>query len=245
MSGHSKWATTKRQKSVVDAKRGKTFTKLANAIVMAARRGGGDPSSNVTLRLAMDKAREANMPRENIERAIKRGTGELAGETLEEFTYEAVGPGGSAFIIEGVTDKKTRTVADIRQLLQHLGAKMAAVGSQLWQFKRLGELRLSVAPEQTEQAQLDAIESGAEDVLTDAVEDSGEAGGELIVLVQPAELAKVREQLINKKYTVDEPVVAYRATTRVELSETDKAKAREIQNALDEHDDVQQVAVNF
>ncbi len=239
MSGHSKWATTKRQKEVVDAKRGKIFTKLANAITLAARQGGGDPSSNVTLRLAVAKGREANMPRENIDRAIKRGTGELDGVSLEEFTYEAIGPAGSSFIVEGVTDKKTRTVADIRQLLTHLGGKMAEAGSQLWQFKRLGELHLAVTPEKNDQAQLDAIESGAQDV------ESSPDKTELLIATDPTALTQVREALEKKGYAPTDPSVVYKPTTPITLEGADLAKAQEIQNALEDHDDVQQIAVNF
>ncbi|MFO0704693.1 MAG: YebC/PmpR family DNA-binding transcriptional regulator [Candidatus Andersenbacteria bacterium] len=242
MSGHSKWATTKRQKAVVDAKRGKVFTKLANAIALAARQGGGDPAANPNLRLLVDKAREANMPGANVERAIKRGTGQLEGVTFEEFTYEAAGPGGSAFIIEGVTDKKTRTVADVRQLLTHHGAKLAAAGSQLWQFQRLGRLQVPLAADQSatmqlEQIQLEMIELGAQDVQT-------QAGG-LLVYVQPGQLGAMRQKLSAKGFTASEASLVFVPTNRIALPEAEHTRAQEILTALENHDDVQQVAVNF
>ncbi|MFH0830815.1 MAG: YebC/PmpR family DNA-binding transcriptional regulator [Parcubacteria group bacterium] len=238
MSGHSKWATTKRQKEVSDAKRGRIFTKLANAVVLAARRGGSDPTSNITLRFAIDRARQANMPRENIERAIKRGSGELGEVTLEEFTYEAVGPGGSAFVIEGVTDKKSRILSDLRQLLGQYGVRLAQAGSQIWQFKRVGMFEVSVAASAVDQAQLDAIEAGAEDV------QSGQ-DGLLRILTTPTTLNAVRKKLTTKGYQPNAPVLHYQPTQKLNLGSTDQKSAQNAKQALEEHDAIQQVAVNF
>ncbi|MDP2587144.1 MAG: YebC/PmpR family DNA-binding transcriptional regulator [bacterium] len=240
MSGHSKWATTKRQKSVIDAKRGKIFTKLAKALTLAARSGGADPAANPTLRLAIDRARAQNMPSDNIERAIKRGSGDLDGVTFEEFTYEAVGPGGSAFIIQTISDKKTRTVSDLKMILGRHDARLTATGSQAWQFSHVGQISMRATAQQVEQAQLDAIESGADDVIVDAADPT-----HLLVVCSASNLAQTRDQLRSHGYSPEDGELVYRVKRRVVLSGQDLIKAKAIYEALEENDDVQQIAVNF
>lgn len=161
MSGHSKWATTKRQKAVVDAKRSANFTKIANLVSIAARKGG-DPAMNFSLRIAVDKAKEVNMPKENIERAIKRGTGEIAGGQLEESIYEGYGPDKIAFIMEIITDNKNRASSEIRHLLSKAGGSLGGPGSVMWQFDQKGIIDLQVK-ELTDDQQLSLIDAGADD----------------------------------------------------------------------------------
>jgi len=165
MSGHSKWATTKRKKESVDAKRSANFTKLANIISIAAR-AGGDPETNFKLRMAIDKAKEYSLPKDNIERAIKRGTGELVGTQIEEITYEGFGPEGIAFIIEVITDNKNRAAAEVKHLLAKYGGSLAGPGSVMWQFERKGVIILD-KPKLSDEEELALIDAGVEDIETD------------------------------------------------------------------------------
>lgn len=237
MSGHSKWATTKRAKAVTDAARSRVFTKLAKLITVAARVGGGDPATNVTLRLAMDKAREANMPRDNIERAVARGSGESGAAALEEFTYDAVGPSGSAFIIEGVTDSKNRTLSELRNLVEHHGGKLAAAGSQRWQFDRVGSFTVTVAADGTrEQVELAAIDAGATDV--DDIE------GGVVVVTAPDKLSVVQQALASAGFAAADPGLRFVPKNVLELDDARAAKVGALAEALLEHDDVQNVYSN-
>lgn len=188
MSGHSKWATTKRRKGAVDAKRSANFTKLANVISVAAR-GGGDPETNFQLRMAIDKAREYSLPKENIERAISRGTGELAGTQIEELTYEGFGPEGIALIVEAVTDNKNRAVSEIKHLLSRYGGSLASPGSVKWQFNYQGVIALD-AKELTDEQELALIDAGTEDINTDD-------GITLYVKVEDFEKVKERAKSLN------------------------------------------------
>jgi YebC/PmpR family DNA-binding regulatory protein len=237
MSGHSKWATTKRQKSVVDVKRGKTFTKLANVIAMAARSGGPNPDSNPSLRLAIDRARSENVPRENIERAIKRGSGTLEGVTLEEFSYDAIGPAGVAIIIDGVTDNKNRTLSELRQALLHHGAKMAETGSQRWQFERKGMIVVVSTKENRESIELTAIESGAEDVRGNDTR--------VEILVQPGQLEQVKNALTQEKLEVAEAEVRYITKNPLPVDPKTQQAVQELTDVLLERDDVQSVVTNI
>jgi YebC/PmpR family DNA-binding regulatory protein len=237
MSGHSKWATTKRQKSVVDVKRGKTFTKLANVIAMAARSGGPNPDSNPSLRLAIDRARSENVPRENIDRAIKRGSGTLEGVTLEEFSYDAIGPAGVAIIIDGVTDNKNRTLSELRQILLHHNAKMAETGSQRWQFERKGVILVASTKENRESIELAAIELGAEDVVAD--------DARVEVVVNPGELEQVKNALTQKKLEVVEAEVRYIAKNPLPVDSKTQQAVRELTDLLLERDDIQSVVTNL
>jgi YebC/PmpR family DNA-binding regulatory protein len=190
MSGHSKWATTKRAKAVVDAKRSSLFTKFSNNITIAAKEGGGDITTNFKLRLATDKAREHNMPKDNIERAIKRGTGELGGATIEEVMYGALLPGSVAVIIKCLTDNKNRTLNDVKILLQKNNAQLTDLNSITWQFDHRGVIKINqtdLAGKNKDELELAIIDTGAEDFSEDEEE--------LIVYTNPKELQIVKEKL--------------------------------------------------
>lgn len=192
MSGHSKWATTKRQKGITDQKRGAIFTKLGNIIAIASREGGKDPESNFKLRLVIEKAKEANMPKENIERAIKKGAGELGGAKIEEIIYEAFGPDGVGLIIETLTDNKNRTVSNIKSILNKHGGSLSGSNSVLWKFKKCGVIRIN----KSEIINLEEFELKLIDLK---IEDIEEDDGELIVYTKLEELEKIKEELENKK----------------------------------------------
>jgi len=198
MSGHSKWATTKRRKGAVDAKRSANFTKLANIIAVAAR-SGGDPETNFKLRIAIDKAREYSLPKENIERAIKRGTGELAGSQIEELTYEGFGPEGIAIIIEVVTDNKNRAVSEVKHLLNKYGGSLSSQGSVKWQFNYQGVVSLK-EKQLTDEQELALIDAGVEDIDT---EDN------ITLYTRVEDLEKIKEKVKNLGLTLEEANLEY------------------------------------
>ncbi len=231
MSGHSKWATTKRQKAVVDAKRGALFTKIANQIAIAAR-SGTDPNMNPSLAMMLEKARQANMPKVNIERAIARVADKTAAALIEE-VYEGYGPGGAGIIIEVATDNKNRTMPEVRNILSKNGGRMADPGSVMFQFARKGWIEVS---EKGEETMLTILDAGAEDV------DESEEG--LIVLTAPSDLMKVRQALLDAGLTVTNAELKYIPTTNVSLSEEDSAKLEKLLDALDDLDDVTAVHTN-
>ena len=231
MSGHSKWATTKRQKAIVDAKRGAAFTKIANQIAIAAR-SGGDPTMNPTLAMVLEKARKANMPKANIERAIARATDKSAAAMIEE-TYEAYGPAGIGIIIEVATDNKNRTMPEVRNVLSKNGGRMADPGSVMFQFARKGVIEIT---EKGEEALMTALDCGAEDA------NEGEDGIEIIT--EATDLMKVRQALIDAGLTVDNAELRYIANTSVPVSEDDAAKVDKLLNAIDDLDDVTNVFTN-
>lgn len=240
MSGHSKWSTIKRKKAATDAKRGAIFTKLARAITVAARQGGGDPAMNVSLRLAVDKARQANMPKENIERAIKRGTGELEGATLEENAYEGYGPAGVAIVVKTVTDNRNRTVADLRKIFSQYGGSLGASGSVMWMFEAKGVLRLPL-PTGTarDDIELVAIDKGADDIH--------EEDGQLVISANPKDLTTIRAALNDipdQELSMAETAVELRATNKMDLEDPDLEKLEKLLEALDESDDVQEIYTN-
>ncbi|HTW97002.1 MAG TPA: YebC/PmpR family DNA-binding transcriptional regulator [Candidatus Methylomirabilis sp.] len=231
MSGHSKWATTHRAKEIVDAKRGAAFTKIANVITIAARKGG-DPASNFSLRIAIDRGKAANMPKENIERAIKRGTGELTGATIEELTYEAVGPANSQFVIKILTDNKNRTAAEVRHLLASHGG---AMGATLWNFDLKGVIRVAKAEAEAkgitrDEGQLELIDAGADDVKI-------EAEG-LTILTTGANLQKVKTYLEGKGVATESAEIEYVAKDTIEVTGEDATKIDGLIAALDENEDV-------
>jgi YebC/PmpR family DNA-binding regulatory protein len=231
MSGHSKWATTHRAKEIVDAKRGAAFTKLANVITIAARKGG-DPAMNFALSTAVDRAKAANMPKENIERAIKRGTGELEGATLDELTYEAVGPANSQFVIKILTDNKNRTASEVRHLLNLHGG---AMGATLWNFDLKGVIRVSaeVAAAKgiaSDEGQLELIDAGADDVKI-------EAEG-LTIFTAGANLQKVKKYLECKGVATESAEIEYVAKDTIEVTGDDAAKIDGLMAALDENEDI-------
>jgi UPF0082 protein mflv_3828 len=231
MSGHSKWATTKRQKAIVDAKRGAAFTKIANQIAIAAR-SGGDPTMNPTLAMVLEKARKANMPKANIERAIARATDKSAAAMIEE-TYEAYGPAGIGIIIEVATDNKNRTMPEVRNVLSKNGGRMADPGSVMFQFAHKGVIEIT---EKGEEALMTALDCGAEDA------NEGEDGIEIIT--EATDLMKVRQALIDAGLSVDNAELRYIANTSVPVSEDDAEKVDKLLNAIDDLDDVTNVFTN-
>lgn len=231
MSGHSKWATTKRQKAVVDAKRGALFTKIANQIAIAAR-SGTDPNMNPSLAMMLEKARQANMPKVNIERAIARVADKSAAALIEE-TYEGYGPGGVGIIIEVATDNKNRTMPEVRNTLSKNGGRMADPGSVMFQFARKGWIMIS---EKGEDAMMTALDSGAEDV------DETDEG--LEILTAPSDLMKVRAALIDAGLTVTDAELKYIPTTTIAVAEVDEEKVEKLLDALDDLDDVTAVHTN-
>ncbi len=237
MSGHSKWATIKHKKGAADKARGKLFAKLIRQVEVAAREGGGDPDSNPTLRTMFQKAREASVPLDTIERAIKRGTGELEGVRYEQVSYEGYAPSGVAVIVECLTDNRNRTGADIRSTFSKNGGSMAEPGAVSWQFDRKGVILVprSVAEDDL---MLVALDAGAEDIS-----DSGE---QWQVTTPPSDLPAVRSALEEAGMAVESAEVTLLPSTTVELaSESDAKKVLHLVDLLEDHDDVQNVYANF
>ncbi|WP_217126943.1 YebC/PmpR family DNA-binding transcriptional regulator [Hydrogenophilus thiooxidans] len=233
MAGHSKWANIRFRKERQDAKRGQLFTRLIREITVAARNGGGDPEFNPRLRAAIEKAKEHNMPAENIERAIKRGTGELEGVSYEEVRYEGYGPGGAAVIVDCMTDNRTRTVAEVRHAFAKHGGNLGTEGCVAFQFTHCGQIILP--PETPEEKVLEvALEAGADDVLTH--ED-----GSIEVITPPFELDKVKAALVAAGLEPAAAEVVWKAQNEVELTGDDAAKMRKLLDALENLDDVQAV----
>ncbi len=237
MSGHSKWASIKHKKAVVDARRGQHFTKLARAITVAAREGGGDPDGNPSLALAIQKARDASMPKDNIERAIAKGTGEgVDADQIETVLYEGYGPGGVALLIEALTDNRNRTGADVRHLLSKHGGSLGEPGSVSYLFDKQAVIVLD-AGRYDEDDLMPAIDAGALDILRD--EDV------LEVVAEPADLVAVREALRQADIELQSADVAQRPKVRVPVQEADAAKLMKLIDALEELDDVGAVHANF
>ena len=236
MSGHSKWATTKRKKAAIDAKRGKMFTKLIKEITIAAREGGGDPAGNPRLRLAIDNAKAANMPAENIDRAVKKATGELEGQSYVELTYEGYGPGGVAMLVEVVTDNKNRTVAEVRHLFSKGGGNLGETGSVAWMFERKGIIALPTQGKTEEQILEIVLDAGAEDLQTE------EEFFEVQTSIENFE--PVRRALIDKEITVENASLQWIAKNTINVNgETAEAIIKLIEN-LEDNDDVQNVYSN-
>ena len=236
MAGHSKWAQIKRKKAVNDAKRGKMFTKLIREITVAARSGGGDPEMNPRLRLAVDTAKAANMPLENIERAIARGTGDLEGVSYEEIAYEGYGPGGVALYIEAMTDNRNRTVAELRHALERHGGSLGAAGSVAWQFERLGQIWIDAARYDEDAAMMAALEAGAADFRRD--DDS------YAVTTDVTEFHSVQDGLKEQGIEFEEAELAMVAKATVRVEGNEAAKLLRLIDALDDLDDIQAVHSN-
>lgn len=237
MAGHSKWHNIREKKGVADAKRAKVFTQLARLITMAVKKGGADPKYNFSLRLAIDRAREASVPRENIERAIKKGTGELEGEELFENRYEGYGPGGVAIIVDTVTDNPNRTVADLKHVFSKNGGNLG--GSVLWQFDAKGIIHIvgASAKAQDEAWMLDAIEVGVEDAQTEEKD--------LIIITQPQQLQKVKEWLESTGISIESAQIVLVAKEQIPV--TDEGMMKSLQgllDAVDGLDDVTKVSHN-
>jgi YebC/PmpR family DNA-binding regulatory protein len=234
MSGHSKWSTIKRQKGVKDAARGAVFTRLGNAIALASR-SGADPDTNFTLRLAIDKARAANMPNANIQRSIDRGSGKLGGAQIQELMYEGYGPSGVAIIVEVATDNVNRTLPEVRLAFTKHGGRLAEKGAVAFQFDRKGMLRVKGSGDEL---LLTALDAGAEDVQ--------EEDGESIVYTDPKELASVRDALKAANVEIDETELTYVPNNTVTITDKDTAgKIMRLMDALDEVEDVVNTHVNF
>jgi YebC/PmpR family DNA-binding regulatory protein len=235
VAGHSKWAQIKRKKAANDAKRGQAFTRLIREITVAARQGG-DPGFNPRLRLAVDTAKAANMPAENIERAIKKGTGELEGVNYEEIAYEGYGPGGVALYIETLTDNSTRTVADIRHALTKHGGSLGTTNSVAWQFERLGQIYVDAERYDEMSTMEAALEAGASDLRRE--------GDEFIVTTDSTSFHEVQDKMRERGIEFGEAELAMVARTTVDIAGDDAAKVIRLLEALDDLDDVQKVWSN-
>jgi len=236
MSGHSKWSTIKRKKGAEDARRGKLFTRLAREITIAAK-NGGDPSSNSSLRLAIDKARASNMPKENIERAIKRGTGELEGGEVEEIIYEGYGPHGVALLVKCLTDNRNRTIADVRRVFNRSGGNMAEAGAVAWMFDTKGYITVERDNRDPDDIFMMAVDAGAEDV---------ETSDEFVeIYTEPGNLHWVRESLAGRGLTIENAELSLVPKALMTLDEKDTLQVMNMIEALEELDDVQQVYSNL
>ncbi|KAI5913205.1 YebC/PmpR family DNA-binding transcriptional regulator [Thauera sp. 2A1] len=233
MAGHSKWANIQHRKGRQDEKRGAAFSKLAKEITVAAKMGGGDPGFNPRLRLAVDKAKAVNMPKDKIDNAIKKGTGELEGVSYEEIRYEGYGIGGSAVMVDCLTDNKTRTVADVRHAFSKYGGNMGTDGCVSFQFKHCGQLMF--APGTNEDALMEAaLEAGAEDVLTND-------DGSIEVVTGPWEFTSVKEALEKAGFAAEFGEVTMKPENAIELSGDEAARMQKLLDALESLDDVQEV----
>ena len=236
MSGHSKWATTRRKKAVIDARRGKMFTKLIKEITIAARAGGGDPEGNPRLRLAIDNAKAANMPQDNIERAIKKATGELEGQSYHELIYEGYGPHGVAIMAEVATDNKNRTVAEVRHLFGKGGGSLGETGSVAWMFDRKGVILLPKQGKTEEEVMEVILEEGAEDLQTE------DEYFEIQTSLESFE--PVRKVLVNKNFQIENASLQWIAKNTVPVSGEEAEKVMKLIESLEDSDDVQNVYSN-
>jgi YebC/PmpR family DNA-binding regulatory protein len=236
MSGHSHWATIKHKKGAIDAKRGKMFSKLSRAIIIAARHGGGDPEMNLKLRYAIDKARQVSMPKENIERAVKRGTGETEGVTLEEITYEGYGPGGVAILVEVLTDNRNRTASEIRKIFERSGGKMGSAGCVAYLFERKGVFSVDAGATDEDTLMGIALEAGAEDLKR--------SGGTFDITCDPVVFPKVQEALQKNGITPTLSEISQIAKIPVDVDVETGKKVMRIMESLDDHDDAQNVYSN-
>lgn len=239
MSGHSKWHSIKHKKAKEDAKRGNMFGKLSRNIIVAVKEGGGsDPRDNIALANAIAKAKEYNMPQSNIERAVKKGTGEIEGGNFESILYEGYGPGGIAIIVEVMTENKNRAASDVRNILSRYNGTLGESGSVSWQFERKGMIIVERSEVQNEEEfMLSMIDSGAEDIDED--DDVYE------IKTPPVEFIKVREALEKNKINIKSSELGLIPKSTIKLSKEESVKVLKLLNALDEHDDVQNVTSNL
>ena len=237
MSGHSHWATIRRKKDAADAKKGRVFSKLARSIMAAARMGGADPTTNVRLKQLLDDARAARMPKENIERAVRKGTGDLDGEQLEEIVYEAYGPGGVAIMIEILTDNRNRTASEVRKLLELSGGSLAGSGATAWIFEQMGLVTVLCENADEETLFEVAVEAGADDM--DPVGDAFQ------ITCQVSDLESVKSALQARDIPLDSAQVTRIPNSTVNLDAETGKKILRLMDGLDDHDDVQNVYANF
>ena len=237
MSGHSKWSTIKRKKAAVDAKRGKIFTTLIKEITIAAKEAGGDANSNPRLRQAVSSARDANMPQDNIKKAIMKGTGELPGISYEECTYEGFGPGGVAIFMEVLTDNKNRTVAEIRHLITKYGGNLGENGSVSWMFDKKGQIIITKEDQNEDNLFEESINSGAEDFDVD--EEN------FIVKTDPLEVMNVRKNLEDNGYKIDSAKVEMLPKNLHKIDKDKSEKAIILLEAIEDHEDIKSVYTNL
>jgi len=236
MSGHSKWATIKHKKAATDAKRGQLFTKVIKEITVAAR-SGGNPDTNPRLRVAIERAKEASMPADNIERAVKKGTGELEGVRYEDIALEGYGPGGVAFYVEGVSDNKNRTTSEVRTIFTKKGGNMAGAGSVSWMFEKKGYIVVNKKTIDEDKLMGLALDAGAEDMV---VEDENYA-----VKTAAQDSYKVKKALEDNKVAMESAELTLMPKSTVKITGEDARKVLDLVNALEEHEDVQNVYANF
>lgn len=237
MSGHSKWAGIKHKKAAVDAKRANIFTRLANAITIAARRGGGDASFNPALRVAVDTARKANMPKDNVERAIKRGTGELGGAVVEELLYEGFGPGNVAILVAALTDNRNRTTPEVKQIFAKHGGRFADGGGVAYQFQQQGVIRVDVSENDVSRFEELVIEGGADDYTV------GDGHG--VAYLGSANLHTLKDALEAAGFVVHSADIEYVPASPIEVSDEDLEGAANLVSYLEDHDDVTSVFTNI
>jgi len=237
MAGHSKWKQIKHKKAATDNKRSAVWAKRIREIIVAAKAGGGDPGGNARLRTAIDAARAVNCPNDNIERAIKKGTGELAGESYEEITYEGYGPGGAAIIIEATTDNPNRTVAEVRHAFSRNGGNLGATNSVAWMFDRKGQLYLDAAKHSEDEALEAALEAGAQDFAKD--------GDQYVVTTLPGDFHAVQDALKARSYTIESAELAMVPKNTVKVEGAEATRLLRLMETLEELDDVSKVFSNF
>ncbi|MBI5778217.1 MAG: YebC/PmpR family DNA-binding transcriptional regulator [Planctomycetes bacterium] len=237
MSGHSHWATIRHKKGAADAKKGKAFSKMARLIMVASREGGSDPKTNIKLMLAIEKARAVNMPNENVERAIKKGAGELDGVILETVLYEGYGPGGAAVMAEVLTDSRNRTAPEIRRIFEQHSGKLGESNSVNWFFERKGIISIPAGKIKEDDLITAALDAGAEDVRNE--------GDVFEVVTDPREVEKIKAALKQKGFTYTTGEATLVPKNYVTLSKTDGDKIIKLMDALEDHDDVQNIYSNF
>jgi YebC/PmpR family DNA-binding regulatory protein len=238
MSGHSKWASIKHKKAAIDAKRGQLFTKVIKELTAAARSGGGNVETNIRLRAAIQKGKESNMPSDNIDKAIKRGTGELPGITYEEATYEGYGPAGIALFIEVVTDNKNRTTAELRNIMSKKGGNMASAGSVSFLFQKKGYIVVEKAAIDEDKLMNIVLDAGAEDLKSDDKIYE--------ITTQPHDLEAVKKAITDKKIAIQSAESTMLPTTTIKIAEKNTANTiLTLMDSLEEHEDVQNVYSNF
>ena len=237
MAGHSKWKQIKRKKAVTDARRGAAFTKLIKEITIAAKQGGGDPAGNARLRTAIDAAKAANMPSDNIDRAVKKGTGELEGVQYEDVTYEGYGPGGAAILVECTTDNANRTVADLRNILSKNHGNLGTSGSVAWMFDRRGQILVDASRYNEDAAMEAALEAGAQDIQRE--------GDTYVITTEVNDFHAVQEGLRARKITWDSAEIAMIPKNTVKVDGGNAKNLVRLMEAIEEHDDVAKVFSNF
>lgn len=237
MAGHSKWDNIKHKKAKEDARRGKIFTKMTRLIAVAAREGGPDVNTNFRLRLAVDKAKSYNVPNDTIERAIKRGAGELEGDSYEEFVYEGYGPGGVAIMLQIMTDNRNRTAGDVRHLFSKYGGNLGESGCVAWMFEKKGVVRIARNGADEDEVLMAALEAGGEDVQSD---DEG-----FTIYSDPASFEEVRNSLEEAGYVIESAEISMQPKNTVAVEGADAKRLLQLLEALEDHDDIQDVQANF